>query len=146
MNNDILAIEEIANATSLDPDEVSNALRQIEEDYGPEEVKEALDQIAPIPTGEGLTKKEAKKELVRHVNSVAQAKNRLALSRHSEAISAWEMKVKNNINPGRYPASPYLLPTFGMRHIDKVVFLARQYGGYGDLLKAAGYDRTRRNR
>jgi hypothetical protein len=122
---------DLAKMTSLDPDTIDKAISEVAETEGQESVDEALEELATIPTGEGLTKKEAKRALIDEMNKLIQRKNVIALRTYN--------RKRKGEKAGVEPRSPFVINTFAARHIDQVVCMARRRGGYEKLLEAAGY-------
>jgi hypothetical protein len=130
---------DLAKMTSLDPDTIDKAISEVAETEGQESVDEALEELATIPTGEGLTKKEAKRALIDEMNKLIQRKNVIALRTYNRKRDAWWEKKRKGEKAGVEPRSPFVINTFAARHIDQVVCMARRRGGYEKLLEAAGY-------
>ena len=87
-----------------------------------QEVDSVLDDIfgeVSSPTGEGLTKRECQKLLIKEMNSVI---------------------YSNNLNRLRHGQFYVAAPFKGLRQINQAVFMARQIGGYEELLKNAGFN------
>lgn len=87
-------IDEIAAVTNLDPKDVRIAVESAAADVGQEEVDQALAELArPVPTGEGLTRRQAQKLLVEEMNAVAQLVNRSRLNKYNERSNKYWEKV-----------------------------------------------------
>lgn len=148
---DFSTIESIANATALDPDDVQAALGQIADAYGQDEVDEGLAELArEIPTGEGLTKKEARKLLISEMDTLIILANQRRLRKYrkdtneywkrQEAIREANISGEpTDVKPGKMPRDPIFVKGFTSRHLDQAVSKARGLGTYGALLEAAGY-------
>jgi hypothetical protein len=130
-------IDQLSEVTTLDPDIISAGLAEVEQEYGADEVAEALEELSerPIPTGEGLTRKEAKKLLVEEMNAHTQRGNVRRMQEYRVMNSAW---FKGELK-GPQPTDPIILKGYTMKRLDQAVFKARQTGLYRDLLKVAGY-------
>lgn len=86
-----------------------------------------------IPSGHGLTKSEARKLLVEEMDHIVIKKNQERLRLYREHVKSWQN------GQGKRPKEPIFVKGYGMKNLNKAVFKARQIGGYGSLLKAAGY-------
>lgn len=141
MENKTQAIEAISSAFALDPNDVSDAIDSITDVYGEGEVSEGIDEIVNLvpPTGEGLSKAEARKLLVSEMDNIIIRKNQRRLRKHRNAVDEWMAAVSEGRKAGRYPKNPIFTKGFNMKRLDQAVFMARQIGGYESLLKVAGY-------
>lgn len=74
----------------------------------------------PIPTGEGLTTTEARKLLISEMNTLIQVGNLIRLRKTG----------------GRAPLVRHFK---GLKNINEAVFMARQRGGYDELLRNSGF-------
>lgn len=110
------------NLATLDPDELIN------------EAHVHTDANA-VPTGAGLSKRECKKLLVQEMNKLIQKSNGSRLRRSQVELELVAQGMRK-----RKPFPLYLISPFsGLRNINEVVFMARQRGGYEELLENAGF-------
>lgn len=95
---------------------------------------EELETGGVIPSGVGLSKREAQLVLVEEMNKLIQTSNRRRLNRFQAEEKHWHMFG------GTPPFPAIIAPGFsGRRHISQAVFMARQRGGYKELLSNAGF-------
>lgn len=87
-----------------------------------------------LPKYFGLTKKEAQVLLVEEMNKIKRAKNQVQFQINRLMWEAYHKGVK-----GDRPKDPVYRGTFTMKNLQRAVFMARQIGGYDDLLVIAGY-------
>ncbi len=86
------------------------------------------------PTGAGLNKRQAQLLLIEEMNKLIQTSNKLRLTVFRNQEQAW-LEVG-----GIRPNPAIIAPGFnGRKHLSQAVFMARQRGGYKELLKAAGF-------
>lgn len=113
-------IDSVKNAYALDPDTIDQP------------VEDTTGGLAA--TGEGLSKREAQLLLVEEMNGLIQQSNRRRLNR-------FQVEEKHWIEFGGIPPYPAIIaPGFsGRRHLSQAVFMARQRGGYKQLLINAGF-------
>ena len=112
----------------------------------PEPVESTVEYV--IPTGEGLTPKEARNALLEAVNAPIKGRNEATLRRYRTEMAEYRQAVVHNANlkegdepvvVPKFPTVGYIQKTLNSRQIQQAVFIARQRGGYGSLLEAAGY-------
>lgn len=135
-------VEDIAAATGVSAEDVQKALEEVQDIYGEEEVAEGLAALAEreVPTGEGLTKREAQHLLVAEMNAGIQRRNQKALRSHKAKVDAWYKNKSEGNKTGQYPRDPIFIKGFdGIRHLDQAVSMARQRSAYKPLLEAAGF-------
>lgn len=81
-----------------------------------------------------LDKKQARTQLIEEMNKIKRAKNQVQFQINRLMWEAYNKGVR-----GTPPHTPVYRATFTERNIHRAVFMARQLGGYDDLLVAAGY-------
>lgn len=140
------AVINLSNITSLDPDTIEAALDEVAQAEGEESVAEGLIKFAPhvIPSAEGLSKKEAKRVLIDEMNYITRQINNRNRNRYKKRLEEYWEKKQAGEKAGLIPQDPFYYKTLSARHIDQVINMARQRGGYEELLKAAGHEPRRR--
>lgn len=85
------------------------------------------------PTGDGLSKREARKLLVKEMNSIKQQRNMAEYVVHQHKLNMWAN------GKGNRPRDPIFRHMFSNKQHQQAAFMARQIGGYSALLANAGY-------
>ena len=140
----------IGDLFGYDPDDVEKAIDEVALEHGIAEVEEGLEGFKrEIPTGEGLSKREARKLLISEVNHHIQTNNMTRLNKYRRKTNEYWERVRAVINAeegeevdlkvGVLPSDPILLDTLTYRHLNYAVHRARHLGTYGELLEAAGF-------
>lgn len=83
-----------------------------------------------------MTQSEARAALIAAVNQIRSDKNVRRLAEYKEKYNAYHERGNYRIPA---PKRPIFVTIFNARQIDQAVFMARQRGGFEDLLKKAGF-------
>jgi hypothetical protein len=124
-NSKQAVVEYMAGAFKLDVDEIESNLDKLLLEHPDEEASGLIRELSEkvLPKYAHMGRRDAQKALIEQMNTLIKVSNIRRLER-------------------RLPLSK----TFTMRHLDSAVFMARQRGGYGELLMAAGFSHKKKKR